>query len=151
YQARGCEVLLVVNHRTTREELDAWEALAAELGLGLEVWDLSLEGGLDLEREGLCEALDGKTIVVLNNQVTTPRGEVDARVFVDKEQLHRGAAQGIHLAFVGRKVNVSRLLLPTAGAAKTAEEPRALARAGAAGEAAPLCATVTEGRWFMKP
>jgi hypothetical protein len=153
YEPRACEVLLVVNHRTTREELDAWEALAGELGLGLNVWDLSLEGGLDLDREGLCDALAGKTIVVLNNQVTTPRGEVDARVLVDKEQLHRAAAKGIHVAFVGRKVNVARLLLPThAGEPKAADEPAALVRAGAAGETAPLRAVLAGRRlWFSRP
>lgn len=69
----GSDILLVTNHKTTREELKAWEALLARYALSYNVWDLSLNGYLDfmaeINTEGstLSREFFGKTVVVLNN------------------------------------------------------------------------------------
>ena len=113
------ELLVVVNHRTRREELDAWRALCDELGLGVDVWDLSLEGQLDLSRDlgggrTLHDELMGKTVLLLNNLVERPNGkQVSASRFADKEQLLDAAAAGIGVATVGRGLDMERLLMPT--------------------------------------
>lgn len=115
------ELLLVVNHRTTSDEIDAWEQLARQLGFVMNVWDLSLNGGLDLQRElaggNLREQLAGHTIVVLNNDVTVHDSDGEkvlaAHRLVSKTQLLDAAAAGINFAFIGRGVSVERLIVPT--------------------------------------
>lgn len=105
------EILLVVNNRTTRGELDAWRAQASRFGTEISTYDVSLECGFDLAR--LAEDVRGKTIVVLSSLVDTPEGETRAATLVDKDQLHAAWAEGTHVAFVGRRPRLEPLLVTT--------------------------------------
>lgn len=140
------DLLLVVNHRTTRDELAAWQQIAARLGFGLCVWDLSLERRLDLEapvaaNRSLTDHFAGKTIVILDNAISTPAGTRQPHEFLDKRQLHAAVAEGVNVALLGEGTELRELLVPTheqkavprvadAGAAVTAlarAQPQALA------------------------
>lgn len=113
----GASVLLVVHNRTRRDELDAWRRVAAELGLLTAVWDVSLEGHLDLDTEisggTLAEQFAGKTIVVLNEKFDTPRGERHPFTLVDPEEALRFCAAGGSIVVVGAAPpKLERLMVP---------------------------------------
>ena len=122
----GADLLLVVNHNTTRDELGAWEALGAELGFTLSVWDLSLQGGIDLTAEvhggsALLSQFEGGTMVVLNNPIESAAGSTQPAQLVDKQQLLEAAAAGINVAFIGEQVELAQLMLPLGGAPVAAD------------------------------
>lgn len=116
-QDRPTDVLLAVNNRTTAEEVSAWEALAASLGLTIGVFDLSLEGGLDLDAtvggRSLGDLLAGRTLVVLNSPMDTPRGARPPARHLAKEQVLAHAARRGHVLIVGDPVGLESLLVPT--------------------------------------
>ena len=124
----GAQLLLVVNHRTTHQQLAAWREICDGLGIVVDVWDLSLQGGLDLshpvEGSTLGQLFEGHTIVLLNNEVSTPEGEHVAHRCIAKQQLLEAAAEGVNLAFIGRDVGVRQLMLPTAGGAEADGQQR---------------------------
>jgi hypothetical protein len=118
------DVLLVTNHRTTREELEAWEAVAQRLGFALAVWDLTREGHLDLEApraDGVALAtwFAGKAIVVLDNEIDGPDGPIQPHVLLAPDQALRAAQAGIDLLFVGTGPGRRRILVPRPSAART--------------------------------
>jgi len=120
YQRVGAaDLLLVVNHRTERAELQAWEALASEMGFRLAVWDLSLMGQIDLlepvDGSSLLAQFSGKTIVVLNNTIATASGEARPAELFDKAQLLQAAEDQVSFAFVGEPTDLESLLVPTGG------------------------------------
>jgi len=119
----AANLLLVVNHRTTRAELAAWTAVADELGAVLNVWDISREGHLDLDRplaDGgtLGGHLAGGLMVVLGNEIQ-PGADQRARAhdFLCPEQLLRVARLGLDVAFVGRGPDLRDVLVPTGASA----------------------------------
>lgn len=112
------DLLLVVNHRTTRDEFAAWERIASRLGFGLCTFDLSLERQLDLEApvaggESLVDHFAGKTIVVLDNTIATPLGSRQPHEFLAKHQLHKAVADGVNFALIGAGTELRELLVPT--------------------------------------
>jgi hypothetical protein len=71
--------LLVTHHRTTREEIEAWEELARSMHARIAYYDLSLHGELrvDVPFEGgpsLAERLRGGLLIVLGYPMQTPEG-----------------------------------------------------------------------------
>lgn len=61
------EYLLITNQRTEREEYTAWLKMASDMGVKMDVWDVSYYGGWSL-RQAL-EELDGKSFMqVLANK-----------------------------------------------------------------------------------
>lgn len=73
-------VLLIANHGTAAEEVEAWTAFLAALGLEANVLDLSHEGAIDLDQrlsptQSLREEWRGRTIVALNNVFVAPSGQ----------------------------------------------------------------------------
>jgi hypothetical protein len=119
YRESDAELLLVVNNRTTREELDAWDELASELGIRTNVFDLSLEGRLDFAR------IRASTIVLLNHAFDTASGELLPSDLVDKHALLAAAGSGAHLLFVGDRPPLESWLVPSAPA--DADDPDELA------------------------
>jgi len=119
FEARpDADLLLVVGNRTTRDEIQAWEALSVALGRVMCVWDLSLHGGIGEGASApgaaaLLERFRGKTVLVLNGAMDTPRGERALRDFFDKDELLAAAAAETHVVFVGRPVEMPKLLVPT--------------------------------------
>ncbi|MEZ4310627.1 MAG: hypothetical protein R3F14_21500 [Polyangiaceae bacterium] len=114
------DLLLLVNNRTTAEEVKAWEQLGGWLGLSVGVYDLSLQGGIDLDAgvEGsrpLGEIYEGRTMVVLNNLMDTAKGRRTPARYLAKEQLLRHAAKGGRVMIAGDEVDLSALLVPTGG------------------------------------
>lgn len=109
------DVLLVVNNRTDSAEVEAWLGLFAALGLKASVYDLSLEGGFELDKEnGLGkEALRGRTIVLLNHLMDTAKGERKAMHYVSKEQLLAVCAAGAHVHVAGENFRLESFLVPT--------------------------------------
>ena len=122
------DLLLVVNHRTTREELGAWEALAARMAFRLGVWDLTREGHFDLEAPVgaggamLIDMMAGKAIAVLDNEIDGPSGPMRPHELVSGDQALRAAAAGIDIAFVGRGPDLARMLVPTTGYAPDGDD-----------------------------
>jgi hypothetical protein len=115
----NADLLMVVNQGTTRQELEAWNSLAANLGLTLNTWDMSLEGHLDLERSlgrsNLIEDFEGKTIVVLDCEIDTSIGPLRPHLMLDKEQFFRAVAEGINFSFLGPDCDMGKMLVRTKG------------------------------------
>jgi hypothetical protein len=124
------DLLLVVSHRTTRPEIDAWKEVCRDLGFTPAMWDASLEGGLPLfaRRDGrrLAETFAGRTIVVLNDAIETAKGPCKVSDLIDKDELRRATEAGVSVAFVGRRVSLERLLIPTGVAAEPVDDKRAI-------------------------
>lgn len=115
------DLLLVVNHRTTREEIEAWEQLGERLAFKVALWDLSRERHLDLERPlsdgiALTAWFEGKAIVLLDNPIENPVGdpgeETYPHVFLADDQIARAATSGIDIALIGKGMPLKRLLVP---------------------------------------
>jgi len=126
------DLLLVVHHRTTREELMSWRALADELGFTFCVWDLSLERGLPLHRpiegQSLTEAFAGKTVIVLDDVIETPIGNAAAHHLVDPQEVFEAMQQGVSFAFAGEKLKVDRWLVSTDAEAEAHDDSTALVK-----------------------
>lgn len=117
FQPTEAELLLVVNHRTTREEVEAWEALAKRLSFQTAIWDLSRERHLDLEAPvangaSLAELFANKAIAILDNAIDGPDGELRPHELVCTYQALRAAHAGIDLAFFGRGPTLDRMMVP---------------------------------------
>lgn len=138
FEPLGADVLLVVNHKTGRAAVEAWEALAGRLSAKIAVWDLSREGHFDLERSlggdlSLAQHFAGKAMVILNNELDGPLGPTRAHAWLRSDQVTRAAQGGLDVAFVGQGANLRHLLLAGEG-----ERPAAALPAGAASEADEL-------------
>jgi len=155
----GSNVVLVVNHRTERDVLDAWERTAKVLGFELDVLDLSYEGRIDLlgERDDgppLVERIDNGTVIVLNEIVGTRAGETPAADFFDLDQLRDATMRGLDVAFVGEPVSLEAML-PALAVEPTArfEEEAELVEAirGASGPIDLELVLHRIGFWFEEP
>ncbi|MBL4634702.1 MAG: hypothetical protein JKY56_12585, partial [Kofleriaceae bacterium] len=118
YTARpGTELLLVVNQSTVPEELAAWERLATNLGIAMNVWDVSLMGHLDLLRElgssSLLKQLEGQTIALLDCEILSDQGLVRPHTFLAKTQVFAAAKKGINFAYLGPDFALNELLMRT--------------------------------------
>ena len=118
FQVSDADVLLVVNHRTTREEIEAWDQLGARLAFKTAIWDLSRERHLDLEKPlhggvALADWFAKKALVILDNEIEGPEGPTHPHVFLADDQATRAAVAGIDIAFVGKGFTLRRLLVPS--------------------------------------
>lgn len=124
------DLLLVVHHRTTREELMSWRALADELGFSFCVWDLSLERSMPLQRandgQTLTEAFAGKTVIVLDDIVETPIGPAAAHHLIDAQEVFEAMQAGVSFAFAGQKLPIERWLVSTDAKHEEVGDSRAL-------------------------
>lgn len=134
FRVSDADVLLVVNHRTTREEIEAWDQLADRLAFKTAIWDLSRERHLDLEKPlnggiSLADWFAKKAVVILDNEIEGPEGPTYPHVFLADDQARRAAEAGIDIAYVGKGLKMRRMLVPSpppAGA--SAPEPQIIYR-----------------------
>lgn len=138
--------LLVTHHRTTREELDAWRALAKRMGRTLALYDLSLHGDLRLDRSprgepSLLERAQGGLVIVLGYPLTTPAGERSPTDFLDAALLHEMGRHRADLLVLGGAGSLRDWAVPESSAL---DAERAPLQGRAALEAA-LDATRAEG------
>jgi hypothetical protein len=89
--------LLVANEKTTSAEIEKWTQLADYFGSGLDVWDVSYYGFIDLVRavdrdKSLLDQWQGMTMIIPNNYFTTPEGKTVAFEQLAKGQFLRAAA-----------------------------------------------------------
>jgi hypothetical protein len=117
FRAEDADVLLIVNHRTTHQVLQAWEEMARRLMARVAVWDLSREGHLDLDRRlahgaTLAETFAGKAVVVLDNTFDGPDGPIRASDCLDAAQLRGAAMSGLDVAIVGGAMDLRARLIP---------------------------------------
>ena len=96
-KTENSDILLVTNHGTTQDEIEAWRALALRSGKKLDVWDVSLNNYLDLDRSiskgaNLLQDFHGKTIVVLNNKFKSVEGEKHGDELMGQMDLIRATA-----------------------------------------------------------
>ncbi len=89
--------LLVANEQTTVNDIEKWTQLADYFGSGLDVWDISYYGFLDLFRavdqnKSLLEQWRGMTMIIPNNYYQTPAGKTVAFDQLAKAQFVRAAA-----------------------------------------------------------
>jgi hypothetical protein len=61
--------LLVVNSKTTKNEIIYWNNLCQELGLLMSIWNIKREGHFDLFESGIIKDYSGKSIVILNDEL----------------------------------------------------------------------------------
>mmetsp|Transcript_18854 Transcript_18854/g.47946 ORF Transcript_18854/g.47946 Transcript_18854/m.47946 type:complete len:1449 (-) Transcript_18854:30-4376(-) len=114
------DYLLVVNHKTTTEQLSAWQELVSSLGGHLNTWNISLQedftlthqvsAGRTLLRDFACQ-----TVIILNAELTNVHGTT-MRVFdlVREDELLEAARDyGISVYVVGEPADFSRQLVPT--------------------------------------
>lgn len=99
--------LLIANARTNSNEIQKWTKLADYFGSGIDIWDISYYGFLDLAKklkhgESLLEQWRGMTIIIPNNYFTTPEGTTSAFAQLCKTQfLHAAADFDINFYIVG--------------------------------------------------
>ncbi|MEO7094778.1 MAG: hypothetical protein ABI175_16085, partial [Polyangiales bacterium] len=162
FQVSDADVLLVVNHRTTREEIEAWDQLAERLAFKTAIWDLSRERHLDLEKPlnggvALADWFKKKAVVILDNEIDGPEGPTHPHVFLADDQATRAAEAGIDIAFVGKGMKMRRLLVPSPapeGTPPTApsENPAALVKVVREAPRGSLTIYRTYWmRWWAKP
>lgn len=146
------DLLLVVHHRTTREELMSWRALADELGFTFCVWDISLERGLPLHQpiEGwsLTEAFAGKTVIVLDDVIETPIGHAAAHHLVDAQEVFDAMQRGVSFAFTGQKLKVNHWLVSTGDEPESLADNQALVKRSEEAPPAPSEAEVFKWSFF---
>lgn len=73
----GSRFLLIANEKTNTNDIEKWTQLADYFGSGLDVWDVSYYGFLDLVRavdhdQSLLKQWEGMTIIIPNNYYSTP-------------------------------------------------------------------------------
>ena len=109
------DVLLVANNRTDAADIEAWQALFSALGLDYSVYDLSLEGGFDIGKNGkiTAENVQDRTIVFLNQVMDTANGERKSIHYASKEDLLEICAAGARVHVVGETFHLERFLIPT--------------------------------------
>lgn len=112
-KTHNSDILLITNTNSRRDEVEAWKRLAENLGMKADVWDLSLNGFMDLSekasiRNNLLKDFEGKTVVMLNNGFETAAGadaaseSVRAETFLAKGQfLKAAAAYAVNFLMVG--------------------------------------------------
>lgn len=94
---QGSRFLLIANQKTTVNDIEKWTQLADYFGSGLDVWDVSYYGFLDLVRavdqdKSLLRQWEGMTIIIPNNYYQTPNGTTVAFEQLAKSQFLRAAA-----------------------------------------------------------
>lgn len=92
----GSRFLLIANEQTTVSDIQKWTQLADYFGSGLDVWDVSYYGFLDLMRavdrdRSLLEHWRGMTVIIPNNHFETPHGTTSALEQLAKPQLLKAA------------------------------------------------------------
>lgn len=118
--------LLVTHQHTTREEVDAWRALAERSGHVLGIYDLALHGHLSLEApheggESLLARADGGLLIVPDHPFDTPRGPRRPSTFLTPPLLRAMAQHRVDLLLVGGDGELTTMLQPA-----DAGEPSAL-------------------------
>lgn len=99
----SADILLVVNHGTTMEELAAWKAAAQRLEQSVAVWDISLNDSLSLSDrlahgQSLLRDFHGRTIVLPNAPFRTSLGTRYGDQFLSQMDLIKAAeSHGIRL------------------------------------------------------
>lgn len=93
----GSRFLLIANEKTTVNDIEKWTQLADYFGSGLDVWDVSYYGFLDLVRavdqeKSLLQQWAGMTIIIPNNYYQAPNGTTVAFEQLAKNQFLRAAA-----------------------------------------------------------
>ena len=93
----GSRFLLVANEKTAINDIEKWTQLADYFGSGLDVWDVSYYGFIDLVRavdrdRSLLQQWQGMTIIVPNNYFETPNGPTSTMEQLAKSQLLKAAA-----------------------------------------------------------
>lgn len=116
FAVSDADVLLVVNHKTSREVIEAWQSLADDLACNVAVWDLTREGHLDLEKplaDGIALGawFANKAIILLDNAIDGPDGTTYPHVYLDDAQAARAAIAGLDIAIVGKGMPLERVLV----------------------------------------
>ncbi len=119
------DFLLVTNNKTTREEVNAWRRLTKQIGVGMDIWDISLNGYLDLTRElqsgsHLLQDFKGKTIVFLNNEIEVASGKSTSELYLAKSDFLKATREhninvlilGDTKESTGRSI-LERLMIPS--------------------------------------
>lgn len=93
----GSRFLLIANQKTDVNDIQKWTQLADYFGSGLDVWDVSYYGFLDLVRKieadkSMLEMWRGMTIIIPNNYYQTPIGKKTAFEQLAKSQFLVAAA-----------------------------------------------------------
>ncbi|MEM1069418.1 MAG: hypothetical protein AAGI63_11020, partial [Planctomycetota bacterium] len=93
----GSRLLLIANQKTSVNDIEKWTQLADYFGSGLDVWDVSYYGFLDLIRElpgneTLLKQWRGMTIIIPNNYYQTPAGYTVAFDQLARWQFRKAAA-----------------------------------------------------------
>lgn len=113
FDARGADVLLIVNNRTNAPEVAAWESRLRESGLSVTIWDASLEGGVDVLRRTAAGEAKYPLAIVLDDAYDTPAGPRRASSFVDQDTTLALAQVGTHVLYVGEALDLASMLVPT--------------------------------------
>ncbi|NOU33116.1 MAG: hypothetical protein HOO96_34895, partial [Polyangiaceae bacterium] len=117
------DVLFMVNNRTRAEELRAWEAHAASLGLTSTTWDVALEDGVEVLDAVARGEHAFHTVVLLNNLMDTAGGERRPSTLISKETAFGLARRGIRLLCVGKGPKLSEFAVPTSSSAEAVVVP----------------------------
>lgn len=140
--------LLVVHNRTTLAEVEAWKEVGAKLGIELALWDVSLEGHIDLDREipggPLRAQMSRKPIVALDGTFDTPLGDQRVGRILDPGEVLAHGSEGGHVVLVGAPRQLDGALVPACAehaepirGVTGSDDLRALAAGLAVGASAP--------------
>ncbi len=128
FDSGDADVLFLVNHRTTREELAAWEGHTTALGASSATWDVSLEDGVGiLEKVATGERRFG-AVVLLNNATGSDDEEARPASLVPKHLAHALARLGTRMLVVGKTKKLEPWLVPTGDEEGTVVPANAKAR-----------------------
>jgi hypothetical protein len=112
--SKEAEVLLVTNLNTSADEVETWRRRCNRLKLPMDVWNVSLNGHLELigdhpqriaGESKLFNLYKGKTIVILDNSFQYfERGQRNATDFIDHRDLAPAAMGGTSLFISGTEL-----------------------------------------------
>ena len=118
----NASVLLVTNTNTTREEVLAVKEQARKLGTEIAIWDVSLNGSIDLQKalehgSSLMQDLKGKTVLVLDNDIEVGNERTKARLQLRRNDFLKALSEaGMGVVVVGQDKNLlNDFILPDQG------------------------------------
>jgi hypothetical protein len=114
----NADLVLVVNDQTQKADIDAWKAMANQLGTLINIWNVSLYNGFSYTKKlngelSFMDTMKDKVIIILNNQITINHVQTRATDLLDVMEIFEAAKHAnIATYIVGGGFNLAKAIKP---------------------------------------